>query len=191
MWQSTEQAPWGRPFARQVGAAHHPLPLHSSHGCGGDTVRTRMGQSSGGGKAKPPASGYTVKWGSHSASLVGSTLSPTRPCVAQSRCSVNVWRMDECHRILTRSYKIQTGRGPRGAWRMAPTHVTSGSEHHCQMRSPCGPPPPRGFKTHAAAGLLPLSRHWPRSPTLVSNRVAAPRIRTCNWPNRCVISGCL
>lgn len=49
---------------------------------------------------------------------------------------------------------------------------------------------PRGFKTHAAARLLPLLRHWARPPALVPNRMTAPGIRTSDWPVRCVISGC-
>lgn len=68
--------------------------------------------------------------------------------------------------------------------------------HKTRVPGPRPPPtspalrPPRGFKTHAAARLLPLLHHWARPPALVSNRITAPGIRTSDWPVRCVTLGC-
>lgn len=135
---------------------------------------------------------FTQKGGIHS--VFHGFRYPTGPCLAQSRCSVNVWRMDGCHWTSedpVRHLQIQTARdgGRRGGRHPAPP---SGEQTPAQERSSRGHAlsPPRGFKTHAGPGLLPLFRHWAKPPALTSNQVTAPGTRTWDWPARCVISGC-
>lgn len=128
-----EHEPWGGSFTRHPPPPPpSPPPLRSSGR--GDRVGTKVEQRGvggveGGGERVKFALGYSDRKVGFTASLMD--CYPTGPCLAQSRCSVNVRRMDGCHWTSedpVRYLPIQTGPGRQEAWRTAPRTSKRGAD---------------------------------------------------------------
>lgn len=131
------------------------------------------------------------KWG-FKARLSRALPYPTRPCLARSRCSGNVWRKDQCHWTLPGHLLIRTDPGLQKAWTRPPTHATPGWGHQLQGAAAAAPPsrqhvdlkptPPAGSCPSSAIGrgrphLRPIGWPLPESelgirPSAVSFRAA-------------------